>query len=289
MAVQHAVQLSLFPMDPMVVMAEVPARAVPAAFPQPVLSVVPEQGLVVTPEEALENGTQYLHTQGGPGHRFTQTEVSKAVFAFRRWMEVIPEEEEVSRYARIFITEFEDSGYCLHPDEYPAYAPQAASAAKAEEAGTGEDEMEPEQDPPDQTAQAEEIPVDDGELQLEGEDLQAHRLNLSILKSMLSAQVFNSVTTTHYQGGYREGRQGDPVCHGIMERYEELVRKVHDVSALEAVTEGFLAQVPGLFREVREEVLAREKADRRQDERNNPEDDNSPLGDDNAPVGAAFT
>ena len=190
-------QLSLFPVDLMVVMAAQPAQAVSPSLPT--FGFRQEENGTVTLEEVLENGLQYLREQAGPGHHFSQAEVSKALSAFKQWMKAIPEDEDGSRYARYFITEFMDSGFCLHPDDYPAYAFPAKPSAQTE--ATAEDDDVPERDEADQTAQADVSPAvaeaiaeDDGENLLEGEV----PLDLSILKMLLASRVFNSVTTTQY-------------------------------------------------------------------------------------------
>lgn len=280
-------QLSLFPVDLMVVMAAQPAQAVSPSLPT--FGFRQEENGTVTLEEVLENGLQYLREQAGPGHHFSQAEVSKALSAFKQWMKAIPEDEDGSRYARYFITEFMDSGFCLHPDDYPAYAFPAKPSAQTE--ATAEDDDVPERDEADQTAQADVSPAvaeaiaeDDGENLLEGEV----PLDLSILKMLLASRVFNSVTTTQYIGTYRGGRRSDPACHGVMERYQQRIQTVQSVSALEAATEEFLKNVPEIFREVRAEMKALERQDRKADALGNPEAEQCLLGDDNAPEGMAF-
>lgn len=280
-------QLSLFPVDLMVVMAAQPAQAVSPSLPT--FGFRQEENGTVTLEEVLENGLQYLREQAGPGHHFSQAEVSKALSAFKQWMKAIPEDEDGSRYARYFITEFMDSGFCLHPDDYPAYAFPAKPSVQTE--ATAEDDDVPERDEADQTAQADVSPAvaeaiaeDDGENLLEGEV----PLDLSILKMLLASRVFNSVTTTQYIGTYRGGRRSDPACHGVMERYQQRIQTVQSVSALEAATEEFLKNVPEIFHEVRAEMKALEKQDRKADALGNPEAEQCLLGDDNAPEGMAF-
>lgn len=274
-------QLSLFPVDPMVVMAAQPAQAVSPA--PPVFGFCQEENGTVTLKDALENGLKYLHEQASSGHRFTYAEVSKAIFAFKQWMKAMPEDEDGGRYARYFITEFMDSGFCLHPDDYPSYAFPAKSSVQIEGAVEDDVPVPDDVDQPEIPSDAAAVAEDEEGVSLEGDVTQ----DLSMLKMLFSSRVFNSITAI------RGVRRNDPACRGVMERYQQRIQAVKSVSALESTTEEFLKSVSDVFRDVRAEMKAQEKLERLVDYVANPDEDEDeeeqcPLGDDNAPEGMAF-
>lgn len=271
-------QMSLFPVDPMVVMAAQPAQAVSPA--PPVFGFCQEEN-GTTLEDVLENGLKYLHEQASSGHRFSYAEVSKAVFAFKQWMKAIPEDEDGNRYARYFITEFMDSGFCLHPDDYPAYAFPAKPSVQTEGAVEDDVPVPDDVDQPEVPSDAAAVAEDDEGVSLEGDITQ----DLSMLKMLFASRVFNSITAIRGVG------KNNPACRGVMERYQQSIQAVKSVSALESTTEEFLKKASDIFREVHADMKAQEKQERLVDYVANPDEDEEeqcPLGDDNAPEGMAF-